>query len=151
LTLKEALSGPDAKFWRSALTEELQSLADNDVYDIVLMPEGVTPITSKPVMHIKLDKNGDIEHHKHRIVARGFTQKEDIDYQEVFAPVANLESIRIIISLAAKYDLELDQMDVATAYLNGKLEEEIYLQPPDGVPITPRCCWRLKQSLYGLK
>jgi Reverse transcriptase (RNA-dependent DNA polymerase)/Pol polyprotein, beta-barrel domain/gag-polypeptide of LTR copia-type/Integrase core domain/GAG-pre-integrase domain len=150
-TLKEALSGTDAKLWRPALNEELQSLADNDVYDIVPVPKGVTPITSKPVMRVKLDKNGNIERHKLRIVARGFTQREGVDYQEVFAPVANLESIRIIIALAAKYDLELDQMDVATAYLNGKLEEEIYLQPPDGVPIPSGCCWRLKRSLYGLK
>ena len=74
-----------------------------------------------------------------------------MDYQEVFAPVANLESVRIIVSLAAKYDLELDQMDVLTAYLNGELEEELYMSPPEGVPIQPGYCWRLKHSLYGLK
>ena len=92
-----------------------------------------------------------MERYKLRIVARGFTQQEGVDYQEVFAPVANLESVRIIMSLAAKYDLELDQMDVSTAYLNGELEEELYMSPPPGVPIQPGYCWQLKRSLYGLK
>lgn len=78
-------------------------------------------------------------------------QKEGIDYKEVFAPIANLESIRIILALAAKYDLELDQMDVSTAYLNGELEEELYLTPPKGVQIPEGFCWKLKCSLYGLK
>lgn len=81
----------------------------------------------------------------------GFTRKEGIDYQEVFAPVANLKSIRIIVSLAVKYNLELDQMDVATAYLNGELEKELYMLPPKGVPIHADYCWHLKRSLYGLK
>ena len=66
-----------------------------------------------------------------------------MDYQEVFAPVANLDSVRTIISIAAKHNLELDQMDVSTAYLNGELEEELYLQPPEGVPIQSGYCWRL--------
>lgn len=102
-------------------------------------------------MRIKFDSNGNIERYKLHIVARGFVQKEGVDYKEVFAPVANLESIRIIIALAAKYNLELDQMDVSTAYLNGELEETLYMHPPEGVPIPEGCCWRLKCSLYGLK
>ena len=121
------------------------------MYETVRIPDGVKPITSKPVFRIKLDQHGEVERYKLRIVARGFTQKEGIDYQEVFAPVANLESIRIILALAAKHDLELDQMDVSTAYLNGELEEELYMHPPDGVPIQSGYCWRLKRSLYGLK
>ena len=69
----------------------------------------------------------------------------------MFAPVANLESVRIIVALAAKYNLELDQMDVSTAYLNGELDEELYMLPPSDVPIQPGYCWHLKRSLYGLK
>ena len=150
-SLKEAFSGPDCEKWRAALDEEITSLQQNDVYEVVPIPSGVKPITSKPVMRIKFDRSGDIERYKLRIVARGFVQKEGVDYKEVFAPVANLESIRIILALAAKYNLELDQMDVATAYLNGELEEELYLLPPDGVQIPDGHCWRLKRSLYGLK
>ena len=78
-------------------------------------------------------------------------QKEGIDYKEVFAPVANLESVRILLALAAKYDLELDAMDITTAYLNGELEEDLYLLPPKGVKIPNGHCWKLKRSLYGLK
>lgn len=150
-TTEEAFSGSDARSWQAALTEELQSLVDNDVYEIVLIPPGVKPITSKIVMRTKLDGIGNVERHKIRIVARGFSQKEGKDYQEVFAPVANLESIRIIIALAAKYNLELDQMDVSTAYLNGELLEELYLTPPKEVAVPDGCCWKLKRSLYGLK
>ena len=83
-------------------------------------------------------------------MARGFAQRQGVNYEETFAPVANLDSIRVILALA-QYDLKLDQMDVATAYLNGVLNEEIYLSPPPGVDIKPGHCWRLKRSLYGLK
>ena len=136
------------------MEEELLSLNSNHVYETVPIPAGVTPITSKPVFRIKYDQTGKVvERYKVRIVARGFTQREGVDYQEVFAPVANLESVRIIVALAAKYkfNLELDQMDVSTAYLNGELDEELYMLPPSGVPIQPGYCWHLKRSLYGLK
>lgn len=148
---KEAFEGPNKHHWESALQEEIQNLIDNNVYKVVPVPRDVKPITSKMVFRIKHDANGNIKCHKIRIVARGFTQVEGVDYKEVWAPVANLESIRIILALAVKYNLELDQMDVATAYLNGELEEEIYMMPPDGVKILPGHCWRLKRSLYGLK
>ena len=133
------------------MEDELLSLNSNHVYETVPIREGVTPTTSKPVFQIKHDHNGKVEWYKLQIVARGFTQHEGVDYQEVFAPVANLESVRIVVSLAAKYDLELDQMDVLTAYLNGELEEELYMSPPEGVPIQPGYCRHLKRSLYGLK
>ena len=150
-TWNEAMQGPDSDKWLAGLHEELSSLTANDVYEVVPIPEGVKPITSKPVLRVKFNAAGEIERYKVRIVARGFTQREGVDYNEVFAPVANLESIRIICALAAKYDLELDQLDVSTAYLNGELEEELYMMPPDCVQIAPGYCWRLKRSLYGLK
>lgn len=150
-TLVEGLAGTESAEWSKALQEELQNLIDNDVYDVIQIPNSTKPLTSKTVMRIKFDSNGNIERYKLHIVARGFVQKEGVDYKEVFAPVANLESIRIIIALAAKYNLELDQMDVSTAYLNGELEETLYMHPPEGVPIPEGCCWHLKCSLYGLK
>ena len=103
--LREAFSLPDGDLWRSALEEELLSLNLNHVYETVPIPAGVTPITSKPVVQIKYDQTGKVERYKVWIVAQGFTQHEGVDYQEVFAPVANLESVRIIIALAAKYNL----------------------------------------------
>lgn len=149
--LSEAFRGPDAEKWRAALNEELNNLKQNNVHEVVEIPDSVKPITSKPVMKIKLDKDGNIERFKLRIIACRFKQKAGVDYSEMFAPVANLESIQIICALAAKYDLELDQMDVSTAYLNSVLDEDIYLSPLVGVPIADGFCWKLKRSIYGLK
>ena len=121
------------------------------MYETVLIPEGVTPITSKPVFCIKRNETRNVEQYKLRIMACGFMQKEGVDYQEVFTPVANLDSVQTFIVLDAKHDLELDQMDVSTAYLNGELQEELYMSPPTGVPIQPGYCWKIRRSLYGLK
>ena len=74
-----------------------------------------------------------------------------MDYQEVCAPVANLGSVHTLIALTARYKLELDQMDVSTAFLSGELEEDLYMLPSDEVPIQPGYCWKLQHFLYGLK
>lgn len=137
--------------WIAGLHEELAGLQENNVYDVVPIPKDVKPIRSKVVPKLKRDEKGLPARYKIRIVARGDTQKEGVDYKEVFAPTASLESVRIICALAAKHNLELDQMDVSTAYLNGELEEEIYMMPPDCVDIPDGHCWRLKRALYGLK
>ena len=97
------------------------------------------------------DQTGKVERYKVQIVAQGFTQHEGVDYQGVFALVANLKSVWIIVTLVAKYNLKLDQMDISTAYLNGELNEELYMLPPSGVPIQAGYCWHLKCSLYGVK
>jgi len=150
-TWAEAMRSPEADQWMTGLNEELASLQENNVYEVVPIPKDAKPIRSKVVPRLKRDEKGLPARYKIRIVARGDTQKEGIDYKEVFAPTANLESVRIICALAAKHNLELDQMDVSTAYLNGELEEEIYMMPPDCVAIPEGYCWRLKRALYGLK
>jgi hypothetical protein len=150
-TYAEAMASSNAEDWQGAWDSELSSLTANDVYEVVCIPDGIKPITSKPVFRLKMDSRGNVERFKIRFVARGYVQKEGIDYKEVFAPVANLESVRILLALAAKYDLELDAMDITTAYLNGELEEDLYLLPPKGVKIPDGYCWKLKRSLYGLK
>ena len=99
--LREAFSQPDADLWQSALEDELLSLSSNHIYETVPILEGVTPITSKPIFQIKHDHNWKVEWYKLQIIARGFTQHEGVDYQEVFSPVVNLESVRIIVSLVA--------------------------------------------------
>lgn len=149
--VEEMTTGAEAHLWTPALNEELENLRANDVYDVVPIPDGVKPVTSKVVNRIKLDSNGQVERYKCRIVARGFSQKPGVDYSETFAPVASLVAVRIIVELANREGLELDQMDVSTAYLNGELEEEIYLLPPEGVEIPAGHCWKLKRSIYGLK
>ena len=96
---------------------------------------------------------GNIEQFKARLVAKGFTQKEDIDYQETFSHISQKDSLRIILALVAHYDLELHQMDVKTAFLNGSLGENVYMDQLEGFSIKGKehLACKLKKSIYGLK
>jgi hypothetical protein len=110
-------------------------------------------VSSKWLFKIKHVVDGSIEKYKARFVTRGFSQKEGIDYEETFAPVARYTSIRTIIALAANMKWKLHQMDVKTAFLNGIIEEEVYIEQPQGFEVEDRnshVC-RLKKALYGLK
>ena len=107
------------------MTDEIQSMAHNGVWDLVDLPVGCKPIGCKWVFKTKKDSKEWVERFKVRLVAKGFTQKEGIDYNETFSPVSSKDSFRIIMALVAHYDLELHQMDVKTAFLNGGLDEEI--------------------------
>jgi hypothetical protein len=110
-------------------------------------------VTSKWLFKIKHAVDGSIEKYKARFVARGFSQKEGIDYDETFAPVARYTSIRTIISLASIMGWKLHQMDVKTSFLNGQVEEEVYLEQPKGFVVhrkESRVC-KLKKALYGMK
>jgi hypothetical protein len=141
------------KEWADAMTEEYQSIIKNDVWEIVPRPKNKDVVSSKWLYKIKHVVDGSIEKHKARFVARGFSQKEGIDYEETFAPVARYTSIRTIIALAAKMKWKLHQMDVKTTFLNGVIEEEVYIEQPQGFEVEDRkthVC-RLKKALYGLK
>ena len=125
----------------------------NQVWDLVKVPNGIKPVDCKWVYKRKRGMDGKVETFKVRLVAKGYTQKESIDYEETFSPVAMLKSIRILLSIAAYYDYEIWQMDVKTAFLNGKLKEEIYLmQPEDFIAKNQEyMICKLKRSIYGLK
>jgi hypothetical protein len=115
--------------------------------------EGKSVVTSKWVYKIKHAVDGNINNYKARFMARGFSQQEGEDYDETFALVARYTSIRAIISLAASMGWSLHQMDVRTAFLNGVIEEEVYIKQPQGFEVHPRethVC-KLKKALYGLK
>jgi hypothetical protein len=119
--------------WLSAIQEELQSLKAKGVYEEVdKLPPGRKPVQCKWVLHIKHDKDGTISRFKACLVAKGYTQIPGQDFTFTFAPVARWDSIRAVLSIATIKDYEIRQLDVKTAYLNGPLEEEIYLKPPDG-------------------
>ncbi|CAL9135764.1 unnamed protein product, partial [Musa textilis] len=107
----------------------------------------------KWVFKTKRDSTGNIERYKARLVAKGFSQKEGIDYNETFSPVSRKDSLRIVMALVAHYDLELHQIDVKTAFLNGDLDEEIYMEQPEGFIEKGKESWacKLKKSIYGLK
>jgi hypothetical protein len=112
------------------MTEEYQSIIKNDVWEIVPKPKSKDVVSSKWLFKIKHDVDGSIQKYKARFVARGFSQKEGIDYEETFAPVARYTSIRTIIALTAKMKWKLHQMDVKTTFLNDVIEEEVYIEQP---------------------
>jgi Reverse transcriptase (RNA-dependent DNA polymerase) len=134
-----------------AIADELRSMAINNVWQLVDCPQGVNLVSCKWVFKVKRLPNGHIDKLKARLVARGFTQRYGIDYDETFASVVRTESLRILLAIAAMEDLEVHQLDVITAYLAGELEEEIYMAPPQGLPITGSKVCRLLKGLYGLK
>ncbi|XP_057826602.2 retrovirus-related Pol polyprotein from transposon TNT 1-94 isoform X1 [Cryptomeria japonica] len=139
--------------WKLAMDEEYGSIIKNDVWDIVPRPKGKSVVSSKWLFKIKHNADGSIEKYKARFVARGFSQKKGIDYEETFAPVVRYTSIRSIIAIAVAKGWELHQMDVKTTFLNGVIEEEVYIEQPEGYVIHKRdshVC-RLKKALYGLK
>jgi Reverse transcriptase (RNA-dependent DNA polymerase) len=114
------------------------------------LPSGSKKVGCKWIFKIKRDSKGKIERYKVRLVAKGFTQKEDIDFNETFSPVSKKDSIRIVLALVAHYNLELHQMDVKTAFLNGELEEEVYMDQPESFSIGGKehMVCKLKMSLY---
>jgi len=156
-TYTEAVSGPDKEMWEEAKEEELTSLRDNHTWVITTLPPGRTVIRCKWVFREKKGAEGETIRYKARLVAKGFTQKYGVDYLETYAPVVKLGSLRILLAIAACYDYEIHQGDIKTAYLLGRLEEEIYLEIPEGVKVpmkegsSGKLVCRLLRGLYRLK
>ena len=152
-SFREAIEGDQGLEWKRSMEEEMESLRKNNTWTLVSLPKGRKAVTCKWVLRIKYDQNGEIDRYKSRLVARGFTQKEGIDYEETFAPVAKFTSIRALLALAAERDWDLQQMDVKTAFLNGQLEEEVYMTQPEGFVEKGKeeLVCKLQKSLYGLK
>ena len=133
--------------------EEFQSIMKNDVWEVVPRSEGKSKVTSKWLFKIKQRADASVEKHKDIFVARGFSQKEGIDYDETFAHVARYTSIRTIIAIASAMGWKLHQMDVKIAFLNGVIEEEIYIKQPEWFVVHGKeshVC-KLKKALYGIK
>jgi hypothetical protein len=152
-TLQQAKEGGEWSHWHKACLEELESLDENNVWEVCKLPVGRKAVGSKWVFKKKYDQNGVLTRYKARLVAQGYTQTYGIDYEETFAPVVRFETIRSILALAVKQDWELYQLDIKTAFLYGQLDEEIYMKQPPGFADEhqPEAVCRLKRSLYGLK
>ncbi|CAI7839471.1 unnamed protein product [Closterium sp. NIES-54] len=134
-TLKEALESSDAEEWKKAMESELKSIEENGTWELVELPEGRKAITSKWLFKIKSDAGGKIERYKSRLVAKGYQQKEKVDYKELFAPVVKPTTLRTLLAGAAIKGWVVKQMDVTTAFLNGVLEEEMFMAQPEGKPL----------------
>ncbi|KAK8667494.1 hypothetical protein V6N13_007643 [Hibiscus sabdariffa] len=152
-TYQEAVASPDSEKWLEAMRSEMDSMSENQVWTLVEPPEGTKPIGCKWVFKKKTDMDGNVQIYKGRLVAKGFRQIHGVDYDETFSPVAMFKSIRILLAVAAFHDYEIWQMDVKTAFLNGKLEEDVYMTQPEGfvTPENARKVCKLQRSIYGLK
>ncbi|BFG42330.1 hypothetical protein CerSpe_286040 [Prunus speciosa] len=139
--------------WTEAMTIEMEALNKNSTWEMVPLPHGKKPVGCRWIYTVKYKADGSIDRYKARLVAKGYTQTYGIDYQETFAPVAKINTVRVLISLAANLDWPLLQYDVKNAFLHGDLQEEIYMDPPPGIPMTsgPNTVCKLRKSLYGLK
>uniref|UniRef100_A0A2N9ID98 CCHC-type domain-containing protein n=1 Tax=Fagus sylvatica TaxID=28930 RepID=A0A2N9ID98_FAGSY len=153
-TFQEAIESSEKDKWMEAMVEENESLSKNKTWELTELPKGKKPIGCKWVFKKKeavSEKEG--ERFKARLVAKGYSQRHGIDYDDVFSPVVRHTSIRVVLALVADQDLELEQLDVKTAFLHGNLEEEIFMEQLEGFkqPGTENLVCRLKKSLYGLK
>ena len=148
-----AIARPEASQWLAAAKEELRSLADNGTWVLGPLPPGRRAIGCKWVFKLKKDDEGRVARYKARLVARGFSQVPGLDFEDTFAPVARYDTMRLLLNIACMDDLDLYQMDVKTAYLNGDLDEDLYMRQPEGfvVPGSEHLVCHLKRPLYGLR
>ena len=147
------ISSCNTLLWKEAIKTQLDSMLKNQTWELVDLPSGAKPIGYKWIFKRKYFPNGSIEKYKARLVAKGFSQKQNVDYFDTFAPITRISSIRILIALASIHKLFIHQMNVKTTFLNGDLEEKIYMLQPEGC-ITlgqENKVWKLNKSLYGLK
>jgi transposase InsO family protein len=150
-TLEQAESRSDFPQWQEAMADEMASLAENGTFEWVRLPAGRKAIPSKWVFKIKRNANRSIERYKARVVAKGFRQIPGRDFDQVYAPVSKYTTFRVMLGVVAAADLDLLHIDVKTAFLNGELEEELYLRPPPYYESGDGRVWRLRKAIYGLK
>jgi hypothetical protein len=149
----EVMISQDRDKWLDAIAKEGDSLKENKTWTLVEKPRGKRILSTMWVLKIKYKSDGSIERYKARLVVRGCHQKEGIDFTEIFAPVVRLESLRVLLAIACIEDLECEQMDIETAFLNGECTEEVYIEQPEGLkePGKEHLVCKLVKSLYGLK
>ncbi|KAJ9523902.1 hypothetical protein QJQ45_020097, partial [Haematococcus lacustris] len=150
-TIEEALAGPQSEQWSLAADEEMQSLLSYGTWELVELPEGCRPLDNRWVWSVKRDGRGSIVRFKARLVVKGFLQREGIDFHELHAPVSKHATVRALLAVAAAEDMELEHLDVKTAFLNGRLEEVIYMHQPAGYEDGSGRVCRLHRALYGLR
>jgi hypothetical protein len=146
----EAVDDPN---WVQAMDNEMQSICKNGTWELAILPPGQKPIGLKWVYKLKKNADGGVVKHKARLVAKGYVQQQGVDFDEVFAPVARLDTIRLILALAANRGWQVHHLDVKTAFLNGELEEEVYVAQPEGYVEKgkEKMVLKLSKALYGLR
>nr|GEZ33640.1 zinc finger, CCHC-type [Tanacetum cinerariifolium] len=152
-TLSESMASRDVVFWKEAIQSEIDSIMHNDTWELTDLPPGCKALGCKWILKRKMKVDGSIDKYKARLVIQGFRQKEGIDFFDTYDLVDRITTIRLLLALAAIHDLVIHQMDVKTAFLNGDLDEEIYMKQPEGFVMSghENKVRKLKKSLYGLK
>ena len=152
-SFKEANNNEHSPQWKDAMKDEFTSLMKNKTWELVPRPEGINIVGSRWVYKVKRDSDGLISRYKARLCAKGYSQTEGIDYSEVFSPVARFSTIRTLLAFDNAHDLEVHHMDVTTAFLNGKIDCDIYMEQPEGFidENFPQYVCKLNKGLYGLK
>jgi len=151
IDVEEIYNRDDKDEWTQAMRDEFNSLIENQTWELVILPKDKRVIKTKWIFKTKRDANGNLARRKARLVAKGFTQRYGVDYNETFAPVIRYQNVRLLIALAVKYGLKIHQLDAITAFLQGNVEEELYIEQPEGFNDgSDRVC-RLKKAIYGLK
>jgi len=150
LTYEEAVQN---RKWRQAMDAEINAIMKNDTWELTKLPSGVKTIGVKWIFKTKLNEHGEVDKYKARLVAKGYSQQYGVDYAEVFALVARLDTIRVVISLTALNSWMIYQLDVKSAFLHGELDEEVFVDQPPGYEHKGHesKVYRLKKALYGLK
>lgn len=152
ISLQEALVGPEKAQWLMAVQDELLSFEKNSAWELVDVPVNGTIVQCKWVLRKKYDSDNKVRY-RARLVAKGFTQKHGVDYTETFSPVVRHTTLRLLFALSVKLGLEVSHLDVKTAFLNGDLEETIYMKMPECYKSSSAGCkvLKLKKAIYGLK
>lgn len=151
MTYADAISSPEKQHWLEAMAEELQSFEDNQVWEIVDAPDSASVVQCKWVFRKKFDCDNNVRY-RARLVAKGFTQKAGVDYQETFSPVIRHSTLRLLFALSVKLDMDITHLDVTTAFLNGYLKESIYMRLPEGFHVkNSNKVLKLRKAVYGLK
>ena len=152
-TVSEACYGKNSEQWRQAMDSEYYSLIKNQTWELVPPPEGKTAIGTRQIYKIKCNADGSLDRFKARLVAKGYAQSKGEHYNEVFSPVARYSAIRSLLALANANDLEVHQMEVKSAFLNGSVDSEICMTQSESNFNTerPDFVYKLKKSIYELK
>ena len=139
--------------WENSMQEEITAIEKNNTWELTDLPPGKKVIGVKWVYKVKYNDDGSIQRYKARLVVKGYVQKYGIDYFETFSPVARFEIVRMFLALAAHNKWKVFQFDVKSAFLNGALEENVYVEQPQGFIIDGQgeMVYKLKKALYGLK
>ncbi|MEE4247441.1 MAG: reverse transcriptase domain-containing protein [Kangiellaceae bacterium] len=152
-TYSEAITSPESHQWQAAMESEIANFENNDVYELTELPNDRDSVKGRWVYAVKENPNQNLKY-KARYVAKGFSQKAGVDYDETFAPTAKMTTIRTLMNVVAQDDMVIHQLDVKAAYLNAPIDHEIYLEQAQGFEVksaSKNLVWKLKKSVYGLK